>query len=141
MNKFGFKIFPEKTLIIKHYKGSININDLFRFTKETSLSKDFNPNYNVLNDMRECELEISVDDIVGFVNKVRSDNKMYGKRNIVFLTSKPNQVIFSELVNHFKSEGLVNLLTCSTIETALKHLNIHEKDRAFIESVLLKFNN
>lgn len=141
MKKFRFKIFPERSLIIKYYEGIVENEDLYNYTIESSQHDDFSPNYNVLNDIRNCEFLVSSNTIKDFVNIVKNDKKLYDERTIVFLTKMPDQVVFSEKLNLFKNDFLISHHTCSTIEKAMNHLRIDYKDKKFIEQILFELRN
>jgi hypothetical protein len=136
MKRYSYDILQEKELIIKYYHGKMDLADLYRFMNTTSENPAYSPTFNVLNDLRDCEILFSVKDIYEFVDNVRQNKYTYNKRNVVFLTNTPGQVTFGLLVDAFKNESLINLMTCSTLDHALRFLKIEMTDWALIEEML-----
>jgi len=143
MNPYRYKIFSDKKLIVFYYQGNIGLKDLDNCINEVTLEIDYNPNFNVLNDIRDCIITIRTDQIVEIIANAKKNDKFYGKRNSVFFTDLPNQVVFTETIKYLKNENFVNILTISTIEKALIHLGISNEEKNDIENILLelKTNN
>ena len=140
--KYRYRVLREQMLVIKYYSGNLSIKDLFEYVEITGDDSDYLPSMFVLNDLRDCYINIEGDAIIDFISKVRESPKVYAKRKIVFLTNNPNQVVFSTMLNMLKKENFIDLYTVSTIGSAFKHLMISDGDFDLIHRTLdeLKWN-
>lgn len=123
-------------LIVRCYRGHLNGDDVFRFLMELSADIDYSPQYNVLNDFRQCILNTSKDDLLGLINRIGREEKVYSTRRIALLTNSANQVTFSEYIIFLKQEDSINMLTCSTLQNALIHLGIDVEKKGYIEGII-----
>lgn len=134
--KYNYKILKEQNLVIKYYSGNFSLKDMVDCVESTWKDTDYLPTMFVLNDLRDCVIAIKKSVILDFINKIKKNPRVYAKRQIVFLTNTPNQVVFTSMIDLFKNEKLIELNTVSTIERALKYLMISESDYALIYSTL-----
>jgi hypothetical protein len=136
---YKYRILKEKNLIIKYYSGELTLQNLFDCVALTGNDPDYLPTMFVLNDMRDGFIVNKDNDIFDFIDKIKGTHTVYGKRKIVFLTKTPNQVVFSEMLDSFKKETFIEILTTSTIDSALKYLNISEEDYDLVKHVFNDF--
>lgn len=75
--------------------------------------------YNDLNDEQE---------IIKFVNFLKSKKTVIGPRKGAYITSTPNHVVNIELLRQLKGDLPINMKYVSTIESAFKWVEIGEND-------------
>lgn len=134
--KYRYRILKEKNLIVKYYSGQISIKDLYDFVNLTGEDADYLPTMFVLNDIRDCIIVIENKEIYNFIENIRNSQRLYAKRKIVFLTSTPNQVVFSTMLNLFKKETLIELSIVTTLDRAFRNLMISKFDYDFVNQTL-----
>ena len=52
-DKYGYKILPEKGLILKYYCGSFTLQDFIVCTTDTALDSLYDSSFSVINDFRD----------------------------------------------------------------------------------------
>lgn len=106
-----------------------------------SRDKDYDPEFFVLNDFRNCHLNTSKGELLKLINLIGGESKVYGSRKISLLTNSANQVTFGEYIKYLKREDKINMLTCSTLEKALIHLDIDVDKMDFIEKIITELEH
>ncbi len=122
MKKVGYRIVRDCNLLIQYYHGEISLNDIYNSADIISNDPDFDNSLNILNDLREAILITDEESIKELIAHIKKSNILYYERKTAFITSTPNQVVFSTLIELLKNESLVNVKTVSTLENALIHL-------------------
>jgi hypothetical protein len=140
-DKYGYKILPDKGLILKYYLGSFSLEDFIGCTTETAQDILYESSYSVINDFRDATFSMEIKEVYEFVNLMKGNKKLYSKRNIVFLTSTPNQTVYTIILELLKDEPLINKKTFSTLVEAVKWLGFQPEDFAFIENELETVKN
>ena len=99
MNKLsGFKIISKEELIVEYHSGEINADDFIYSRKVISSDLDYNPNFDLILDIRNANLNVSKEDITRFVDFVKKSDFLKGKRRSAYLTRTPNDVVITTLV-------------------------------------------
>jgi hypothetical protein len=128
LEKFNYKIFPEYKLIIRYYLGSFTIPDLIHALEITGKDELYDPTYNVINDFRDARSNVKIGEINKFFGYIKNHKKLYGKRKTVYLTSTPNQTVFSMMMGLLKHENLITFRTFSTMEEAIKWVEFPDSE-------------
>jgi hypothetical protein len=136
MEKYSYKIFPEKRLIIKYYQGKFSIVDFIKCMEITGQDSLFDSTFNVINDFMDAELSVEINEIREFVNYIKGHNILYGKRKSTFLTRTPNQTVFTIMLDQVSDETLVNIKTFSTLSALTKWLGFPLSDSDIIEDYI-----
>ena len=99
MNKYvNFMILPELGLILECCRGNVSVDDAIKMKKDELSDKLYDPGYNIIVDLREFETSIdatistSISDFYDFLKGLEL------KTNVAFLTTKPHQVVFGEIL-------------------------------------------
>jgi len=137
MNKYISKIFPSGKIIIEHLHGFITWSDILAMKKEEASKPNYNPNYNLITDVRD--VEIDTDDLEGmnkYLNYFKIDTKAVGNRKTAILTNSSRQVIHSEILK-FKTDSLpMDLKTVSTYDAAFEWTELDSEFRLEIHNFL-----
>jgi hypothetical protein len=139
LEKYKYKILPEKRLIIRYYQGLFSLNDLIAFLNETGKDALYDPTFNVINDFRNAESTVKIGEINTLFGYVKGSKKIYGKRKSAFITRTPNQTVFSMMMGLLKYENEVKFKTFSTLIEAIKWLGLASSDLIEIEYWLNDF--
>jgi len=136
MAKTAFKIFQQKKLIISRFSGNITIADLKKHMLQLSNTLHYSPSYDVINDLRNCNLQIDVDDIKTIVDYYNQELQSLQKRKVVYLASKPIEVaishLYSDQIEKFDITGNI----FSTSKAALHWLNNPNIDYQTFEDIV-----
>jgi hypothetical protein len=139
MERFKYKIFPEKRLIVKYYRGETSFKELIECINTTGQDKLYDPNYDVINDFRDSVSGMKIKEINEIFGYVKGHKVLYGKRKSVLLAKTPNQTVFSMISGLIKRESLVKIKSFSTLEESIKWLGLPYSDTAIIESCINEF--
>ncbi|WP_372640994.1 hypothetical protein [Ancylomarina sp.] len=98
MNKSGSYVILEKEqIIIEYHSGEINVDDIINSRKVISSNPDYNPNFNIVLDIRDASMNLSPHDVARGVAFIKKFNILLGERKSAFLTSSPNHVVITTL--------------------------------------------
>jgi len=137
-NIHSYKIIPELNLIYRFFKGSFNLSDIIGTKELLKKDKDYLPTLNYLNDVREAKIETTAEDVIKYINYVKSNKSVYDKRKSIFVTDTPNQVVFVTLLNLKKDENLIDLYVVSSLGMALRTLEIPETYKNYINDLIIE---
>lgn len=105
MNKYStYRLLPELHLIICSYHGSINMNEIIQLTRTVFNDKDFNPEYDLFVDLRNCRGIAFRVDIMDYIDFSKKSLKLQKKIKTGLVVQSPNQEF---LVNIYKGFGYI----------------------------------
>jgi hypothetical protein len=101
----------------------------------------YNPAYNIIVDIQEFETSLdatmpeSISDFIGFLKDIEISSR------IAFLTTKPHQVVFSEILKGlFKNFSKIEIEIFSTAEAAVRFLGYSADSFDLITDKLTELN-
>jgi len=136
-----YKIIPEKKLVLEYFCGNLSWKDLMENKKILALDKNYDPTFNIIDDVRDAYIVFEEDGISEFVKLINENINLKGERKTAILTDTPNQLVNSELLNSRDKDVLFKLKTVSTLEAATKWVNTSPSDFNFIENSLAELKN
>ncbi|MCF8379918.1 MAG: hypothetical protein K9H49_10100 [Bacteroidales bacterium] len=104
----------------------------------TSLSSEseYSSKYDVINDFRDCNLQIEIDEIQEYIDFLKNDLQILERKKIVFLTSKPNEVVLTHLFSDYVSNLWINGQIFTTSKAALTWLSNQNIDYLDFENII-----
>jgi hypothetical protein len=136
MGSATFKILPDNKLIIEKYSGTFLISEYERMKNDEFEHPDFNPDYDVLADLREGyfeSIDVAPDKTVISVTDFLKSNKVnIGKRRCAFLAINPDQVVSSIFYENFIKGLPIVSKSFSTVLAALDWLAIQKKEEILL---------
>jgi len=131
-----YRIFKKWQLIIVYYGGDIDISDLKNLRFKLKNEPDYSPKFDVINDLRECNLKMHVRDIKGYFTFLKNELQIINKRKLVFLTSKPNEVVLTHLLSDALSDISIFGQIFTTSQKGLKWLSNQNIDFENFENII-----
>ncbi len=142
MKQFAnFMIVPEFSLIIECCKGNTSVEDAIGMKNAEMADKQYSPAYNIVVDIRE--MEASLDNSIAEPLAIFSEflNKLLIRGRVAFITTKPHQVVLSELLKRFVSDPLSSEIEIfSSPEAAIKFLGYPLTSFGLIKSKIEALN-
>jgi len=135
-NKTEYIIVPDKKLIIEYYCGKYQVNELIVFKEAICADKNYNPNFNVINDFRDAEFLFEIDEISKYIQFILKTKKSYGHRKSTMLTKTPNQVVTSLGFEMLKKDIPILVKVVSTVEAAIDFIELSLKDKTIIDTCI-----
>jgi len=135
-NKTEYIVVPNKNLIIEYYSGKFHVNELIAFKEAICSDKNYNPNFNIINDFREAEFLFEIDEISKYTQFILETRKNYGHRKSTMITKTPNQVVTSLGFEMLKKNIPISVKVVSTIEAAIDFIELSLKDKTIIETCI-----
>lgn len=127
MKKFGsYIILKKESIIVEYHSGDINVNDFIDSRKIISADSEYNPNFDLILDYREANMEVAQNEIELFVDFFKNYSSILGKRKSAYLTTDPKQVVITSLFSSAISDLDVRPKTFSTLKSVVHWL--WEKD-------------
>ena len=99
--QYKYKINDKEGIIYQFYKGKIRINDLEAAILKLSKDRSFNPDYNILTDLRDCIFDFRPQDLEHFFKIFKEIfGKSRGKSAVILDTPIETAIstIFQDLV-------------------------------------------
>ena len=119
----NYSIMPELGLILECCKGPTSVEDAIVMKKDELENNLYNPAYNIIVDIQDFETSIdatmpeSISNFFSFLKGVEISSR------IAFLTTKPHQVVFSEILKGlFKKFTKIEIEIFSTSEDVVRFL-------------------
>ena len=134
-----YEIIPELNLIVEFSCGKFYLKDLAQIKQQQFLEKNYNPNYNYLTILSYCDIIYTTDDIIDYSSELTKYNELIGKRKSAILTDTPSQVALSVLYSRQLKEFPISYNIFSTLEAALKWVNLPTNKRQVISNMIEKW--
>lgn len=135
-NVFKYKIIKDWKIIVTYYAGDTTLDELKDAAILMSKDEEYSPNFSVINDLRDCNLHVDVEEVEGYVEFMKNDLGMMSNRIVSFLTLKPMEVVlsslFSESVRNHAIFGKVFTTTFSAIKWLMHPYMNEEKFESII---------
>lgn len=96
-----YQFVPELQLIITSYYGDISMNDILQLTKAFMSDKDFNPEFDVLIDMRHCKGIAFRIELMDYIQYIRSSLKLKRKVKVGIVIHSLNQEFLIKVYKGF----------------------------------------
>jgi uncharacterized protein Yka (UPF0111/DUF47 family) len=137
----NYAILPELGLILECCKGLTMVEDAVSMKKDEIANNLYNPAYNIIVDIQEFETSLdatmsqSISDFFSFLKEVEIRSR------IAFLTTKPHQVVFSEIMKGlYKNHSKIEIEVFSTAEAAIRFLGYPADSFDLISNKLTELN-
>lgn len=129
---YDYKIIKESKLIIIIYSGQLGLGDLINVKSSLINDSDYDSTYSIIEDLTKSEIKFSINDIRAYINFYRNHNKLNKKIKNAYISIKPQETSIVNLFEHYKiknnneykSKINISFNCFSTIESALKWINI-----------------
>ncbi|NJO90256.1 MAG: hypothetical protein HC831_15910 [Chloroflexia bacterium] len=136
-SKSFFKLLPHEQLIIEYFSGPVSWYDLVEMKRREVAEPNYNPNFNVITDIREAIVNLdALDDVESYIDFLKSNQKSIGTRKTAILTNNSEQVIHSELLRVMKRDLPINIKTVSTYNAVFEWVELLPKVAQQIETYL-----
>jgi hypothetical protein len=132
----SYKIFKEHRLIIEAHSGALDLQTMKKFTDIQVKDPDYDPNYNVIVDIRDAEVEFSLNEIKEFVSFIQEHDSTFGIRKDAILTSTSKQVAMASLYAEMQYLIKARTMVFSTINSISDWLSIENLEAFEIEAIL-----
>ena len=115
-----YKILQDKQIIIEFHSGVMTLEELELFTSNQIKDPFYNPDYNMLIDIRDVEVELNAEEVDKYVKYVLTHDNIHGKRKDAILTNTSIQVALASLYAGMQHLLKTQIEVFSTIESALR---------------------
>ena len=142
MKKYAnYAILPELKLILECCKGPTSVMDAINMKKDELSENSYNPTYNIIVDIQEFETPLNASTPESVSNFFSFLKGLEIKCRIAFLTTKPHQVVFSEILKGlFKDFSAIEIEIFSTAEAAIRFLGFSVDDVDLIKNKIIELN-
>jgi hypothetical protein len=130
--KCTYKIFEDKKLLVKRYLGVISKDDLISINNNIINDVNYDPNMDVINDIRDAKFDFTVKDIKNFSSYTKAIGRMNGNRKVAFWTDTPDQTVFTILLDLYKIDKNIKIAAFTTLNAILHWIKISAKDSVMI---------
>lgn len=137
----NYKILKDQSLIIESHSGVMYLQNLKNFTDIQLKDPDYNPNYNVLIDVRDVDVKFNVNEINDYISYVKTHENIYGDRKEAILTDTSRQVAMASLYAGMQHLLRARIMVFSTIRSIIEWLAITHLDENEITTILDQFKN
>jgi hypothetical protein len=143
MKKFAnFMILPEFRLILECCKGNTSVEDAIKMKKDEVSDILYDPNFNIIVDIREFEtpIEAAISKSISHFHDFLKALEIKGK--VAFLTTKPHQVVFSEILKRLGQSSLsLKIEVFSSPEAAIDYFGYSFNHYVLIRHQIIALNN
>ena len=136
MGEYKYRILKEKKLVLRCMIGNVDLKNFFQNIANSVSDGDYSTKYSALYDFRDANLQGSISSIHKFAADVRKETRIHEKRKVVFLTSTPNQVATSMLLESLRRWQMFDITTVSTLDAAIRFLGMVPRDKIYLERII-----
>ena len=136
--KLRYMILEEQSLILEYYSGQFCVDELIDFKKRIGKDKKFNPNFNVLSDIRELVFLFNPEEVKKYIQFLLENKKHIGIRKTAMITCTPNQVATSLGFDMLKDDLPVEFKIFSTFKSAFDFIRISAEERKELQTLFKK---
>jgi len=136
INTCKYRIFKKWKLIIVYYKGELTISELKNLRSKLKNESDYSPKFDVINDLRECNLQLNVNEIEGYFIFLKNELQIVNRRKLVFLTSTPKEVVLTHLLSDALRDISISGKIFTTSQAGLKWLSNQNLDFEHFEKII-----
>jgi len=130
-----YKILPEFKLVIGKYTGKVSEKEIISLKQEITNDKDFDWDYNVLDDYSETTFNLSEKGPEIMKNWLHENYS--SSRQSALLTSSPGQVVIITLFKHLDQNTLpMSIKIFSTLSSALPWVGISNTNEQEIAEII-----
>ena len=137
----NYLILPELRLILECCKGEASVEDAIIMKKDEMSDPMYSQDFDIIVDLQEFEtfLDISTYESISNFHNFLKEVEIMGK--VAFLTTKPHQVVISEILKRLTSESLtIKTETFSTIDAAIRFIGHSMDELDLINSKISELN-
>jgi len=135
-------ILPEFRLILECCQGNVSVEDAVQMKKDELTDKLYDPGYNIIVDIREFETSIDATISTSISNFHDFLKGLDLKSNVAFLTTKPHQVVFGEILKRLGAGSLfMEIEIFSSPEAAIDFLGYSINDFESIKNKISALSN
>jgi hypothetical protein len=131
-NKYtAYKILPEFHLIVQYLRGPVEGDDAIHLVEAIRQDDSYSPKYNILIDFRDITINYPAkikDSLSGFISYINENPGLMSGKRMSILFSQPIQAVLSTFLREDYSALSILTGLFSTLEAALKNLNIPQTD-------------
>ena len=131
-----YRILPEFNIIIEFYSGPVNLSDLTDIRNKLINEKLLINNFNFIVDLRNAVFDLHTNVVEEFISYVKQKSDLIWKRKTSIISLTPNQSAFSVLYISDLGNSPLKVNTFSTIESALKWVDLPPSAQPHIEKVI-----
>ncbi|WP_417611569.1 hypothetical protein [Owenweeksia hongkongensis] len=121
--KHVFLILPSRRLVIESFADKVGLEDYIAFKNEQLAHPDFNPEFDVLSDLRWTEFVFPPEDLNKLADYFKENVKVDIDRKGCLLTFQPMQTAYSMLFERHMTGSVVTWQVCTTEVEALSWLH------------------
>jgi hypothetical protein len=131
--KLTYLILEDESLILEYYCGQYSADELIDFKRRIGEDEKFNPDFNVISDIRELEFLFDVPQVKKYVDFLLNNKRYIGKRKTVMITRTPKQVVTSLGFDMLKKDLPVLFKVVSTFESAYNFIGLLDKVQVIVD--------
>lgn len=85
-----YTVLKEEQIVIEIMRGTITLSGIKNLKLAQAANPDFNPNYNQVSDLRDCQIVGLISEMDDFVDFMKAhENKIAGNRKVIGIVNSP----------------------------------------------------
>ena len=136
-----YKLLKEHNLHIVYVEGKVNFFDLLSYMNKLYKDKNYSPDYNVIDDLRNAQLEFSQEDIKKCIKIFEVKSESMTRTNLTkfaILTKTPEQVVKAFLYRKYAKNLSVVFEVFSTVFSAIDWLLLKDFSESDYNAIIEK---
>ncbi|UMB60696.1 hypothetical protein MHL31_00440 [Lutibacter sp. A80] len=120
--KSTYKIINNLNIILEYHSGNLDVDSYIKFKQKVFSDKNFKPGLNHLIHFKNITFIYPDKNLKLFVDFIKSNTSVLGKRKIAFITSTPNHVVTTTIYDTLLADNSQQISVFSTNNSALNWL-------------------
>jgi hypothetical protein len=114
----------------------MDLQTIKRFTDIQVKDPEYNPDFNVIIDIRDVDIKFNISEIREYISYVQKQDNIHGLRKDAILTLTSNQVALASLYAELQYLLEAKIMVFSTIKSIIDWLSIDNVDESEIATIL-----
>ncbi|MCE1198561.1 MAG: hypothetical protein LWW85_06295 [Marinilabiliales bacterium] len=131
-----YLILSDLRLVLESYQGDVTLNALVSHKQMMMSDPSFDPNFNILIDVRGCSFNMDKLDLQRFLEYGRSEAKMRFQRRTALLAETPEQTAATSLLVNRAHDMPILMEVFSTETAAMRWVGLQMTSFNFISMLL-----
>ena len=126
----------EFRIVIDYYLGDVSVSDIKELMRIQSSDPDYSTEFDSIQDFRDCNVLVTPNDIIPYVDFIQNILKIINNRKVAFLTNDPTKVVTGMLfAKKVYKKGIISEVF-TTSEALLDFLSKEGLEKSVLENAI-----
>ena len=137
----SYKVIKNLNINVHYFSGKTTLTDIKAQMRKICEEPDYSKFHNTITDLRDANFEGKVNEVYEFVDFISNEMNVLARKKVVYITNNPKEVALTTLFINAVRKSNINVLVCSTAETAVKFIDTKGFDVVTLKQIMEEMQN